>query len=104
MLRKPYKTLRPETLVLRELPSLQQLRELASRQLRFVHEYAVDWNATAAYKRAAYKATGHAAEVNASRLLKRAHVAAAVSIRLEQQLKQNCVRFRWLRATKAYRQ
>ena len=47
---------------------------------RFVEEYARDWNATAAYKRAGYRARGHGAEVNASRLRRRPDVAAAVGV------------------------
>jgi phage terminase small subunit len=38
---------------------------LRPRHQRFVEEYARDWNATAAYKRAGYRALGHAADVNA---------------------------------------
>lgn len=40
----------------------------ALRHERFVAEYLIDLNKTAAYKRAGYRARGHAAEVNASRL------------------------------------
>ncbi len=35
----------------------------------FAQEYVIDFNATAAYKRAGYKAKGNSAEANASRLL-----------------------------------
>jgi phage terminase small subunit len=52
---------------------------LTSRDRRFVEEYAVDWNATAAYKRAGYRASGHAAEANACRLCKRLDVATAIA-------------------------
>ena len=51
---------------------------LQPRHRRFVEEYVRDWNATAAYKRAGYQATGHGAESNASRLCRRPDVAAAV--------------------------
>jgi phage terminase small subunit len=44
---------------------------------RFVEEYAKDGNATAAYRRAGYRARGHSAEINASRLRKRPDVTAA---------------------------
>ena len=50
---------------------------LRPRHKRFVEEYVKDWNATAAYRRAGYRARGHAAESNASRLRKRPDVAAA---------------------------
>lgn len=51
---------------------------LNPRQHQFALEYLVDLNMTAAYKRAGYKATGHAAETNAARLLKNAEVQALV--------------------------
>jgi phage terminase small subunit len=59
---------------------------LRPQHQRFVDECARDWNATAAYKRAGYRATGHAAEVNASRLRRRPDVATALNARLEHQL------------------
>src|SRR5262245_20640702 len=51
---------------------------LTLKQQRFIEEYLIDGNATAAYKRAGYTATGHAAEVNASRLLSHAEVQSAI--------------------------
>jgi len=62
------------------------LSALRPRHRRFVEEYAQDWNATAAYKRAGYRAIGHAAEVNASRLRRRPDVAAACAAVLAEQL------------------
>lgn len=53
------------------------LSALRPRHRRFVEEYARDYNLTAAYKRAGYRARGHAAEANASRLHRRPDVAAA---------------------------
>jgi phage terminase small subunit len=53
------------------------------RHERFVAEYARDWNASAAYQRAGYRAWGHSAAVNASRLLKRPDIAAAVHALME---------------------
>lgn len=52
---------------------------LSDRQRAFVHEYLIDLNATAAYKRAGYRATGRAAENAASRLLGFVGVAAAIA-------------------------
>lgn len=49
------------------------------RHERFAQEYLKDLNATAAYKRAGYKATGNGAEVSACRLLARPEVAARVA-------------------------
>jgi len=48
------------------------------KQQRFVEEYLIDLNATAAYRRAGYAAKGNAAEVNAARLLRNAQVQAAI--------------------------
>jgi len=49
---------------------------------QFVDELAKDWNATAAYKRAGYRARGHGAEVNASRLLRKHPEVKAAARRL----------------------
>lgn len=51
---------------------------LNAKQERFAHEFLVDLNMTDAYKRAGFKATGHAAESNASRLMKNAEVQAII--------------------------
>jgi phage terminase small subunit len=52
---------------------------LTDRQQRFVEEYLVDLNATAAYKRAGYKAQGRSAENAASRLLGNVGVREAIA-------------------------
>lgn len=52
--------------------------KLTPKQEAFVREYLIDLNATAAYKRAGYKATGNAAEAAASRMLRGVKVAAAI--------------------------
>jgi phage terminase small subunit len=54
---------------------------LTPKQERFVSEYLIDLNATAAYKRAGYVAKGHAAEANAARLLRNAEVEAEIAHR-----------------------
>jgi phage terminase small subunit len=51
---------------------------LNDRQAAFVREYVRCGNAAEAYRAAGYKAQGHAAEVNASRLLRNAEVFGAV--------------------------
>lgn len=52
---------------------------LTPRQWRFVQEYLVDLNATAAYQRAGYRcATSHVAEASGLRLLRNARVLAAI--------------------------
>lgn len=52
---------------------------LTPQQERFVSEYLIDLNATAAYKRAGYKADGNAAESAASRLLSNVKVQHAIN-------------------------
>ncbi len=51
---------------------------MTSREQRFIQEYLVDWNATRAYRRAGYQATPAAARANASRLLAKANIRAAI--------------------------
>jgi len=53
--------------------------KLTPKQERFVAEYLIDLNATAAYQRAGYAGRGHSAEVCAHLLLKKPHVQAAVA-------------------------
>lgn len=52
---------------------------LNPRHQRFVAEYLIDQNATAAYIRAGYKASAASAKVNASRLLTNADIRAAIA-------------------------
>lgn len=52
--------------------------ELTDRQKRFVDEYLIDLNATAAYKRAGYAGKGKSAENAASRLLGNVGVAKSI--------------------------
>ena len=61
-------------------PKRARKPRLSEQQERFVHEYLSLWprNATAAYGRAGYHATGQAARTAASRLLKQPAVAAAI--------------------------
>lgn len=53
--------------------------KLNAKQKRFVEEYLVDFNGSAAYQRAGYAARGNAAEVNAARLLRNAQVQQAIA-------------------------
>src|SRR4051794_20026987 len=55
---------------------------LRDRQKAFVQEYLIDLNATAAYKRAGYKAVGRGAENAASRMLGFVGVQAAIQAAL----------------------
>jgi phage terminase small subunit len=52
--------------------------QLSPKRQRFVDEYLIDLNATAAYIRAGYRAVGHCANVSASRLLHQPMVAQQV--------------------------
>lgn len=52
---------------------------LNARQARFVDEYLIDLNATAAYQRAGYSGSGNVAEAAASRLLSNVKVRAAIA-------------------------
>ena len=52
---------------------------LNAKQQRFVDEYLIDLNATAAYKRAGYAARGASADTNAGRLLRNAEIQALIS-------------------------
>ena len=52
--------------------------ELTERQARFAYEYTVDGNATAAYKRSGYSATGNSAEVGGSKLVRNVKVKGAI--------------------------
>jgi phage terminase small subunit len=57
-------------------------RKLTAKMLRFVDEYLIDLDGTAAYKRAGYRVggtSGKSAGVCAAKLLKRADVAAAIA-------------------------
>jgi phage terminase small subunit len=51
---------------------------LTAKQQRFVAEYLIDLNATAAYKRAGYSGKGNVAESSASEILSNPKVAQAV--------------------------
>jgi len=56
---------------------------MTPKQEAFVREYLIDLNASAAYKRAGYVATGNAAEVNAIRLLRNAQVKVTIAAAME---------------------
>lgn len=56
---------------------------LTPKQQRFVDEYLMDLNATAAYRRAGYKGRGNAAEVTASQLLSNPKVASVVNAAID---------------------
>lgn len=71
---------------------------LTPRQARFVAEYLVDLNATAAYKRAGYRGTGRTAENNASRLLGVAGVQEAIAAARQEQQQRTGLTADWVLA------
>ena len=71
-------------------------RPLSPRQQRFVDEYLVDLNASAAYVRAGYRAkNGNVAGVSAHHLLKTPKVAAAVAEKLEDRSRETGITAAW---------
>jgi phage terminase small subunit len=52
---------------------------LTPKEARFVQQYLLHLNATDAYQAAGFKATGHSARVQASKLLQKPRVAAAIA-------------------------
>ena len=62
---------------------------LTAKQERFVQEYLIDLNATAAYKRAGYKGMGRVAENAASRMLGNVGVKAAIENALAKTAKRS---------------
>jgi len=68
-------------------------KKLTPKQARFVEEYLAskDLNASEAYKRAGYKATGNAAGVEAHRLLKNPNIAKHIESAREERSKRTQV-------------
>ncbi|MEC9067825.1 MAG: terminase small subunit [Pseudomonadota bacterium] len=64
---------------------------MTPKQERFVEEYLIDLNATAAYRRAGYKARGNAAEVSASQLLRNPKVAGAIQKAMDARSKRTAI-------------
>lgn len=69
---------------------------MTPKQQRFVEEYLIDLNATAAYRRAGYAAKGNSAEVNATRLLRNAQVQAAIMEAQVERSRQTGIDAAWL--------
>lgn len=67
---------------------IKKSKALSAKQKRFVDEYLIDLNATAAYKRAGYKCTGHAAESAAEQLLRNIEVRGAIEAALAERAKR----------------
>jgi phage terminase small subunit len=70
---------------------------LTEKQLRFVEEYLLDCNATAAYKRAGYKVTSDAAaQAAASRLSTNVKVSATIRAGLEARTQRTEITADWV--------
>lgn len=66
------------------MPMTKDRNGLNARYRRFIEEYLIDANATAAYKRAGFVAKGNSASVNAGKLLRNTHVATEIDRRQKQ--------------------
>lgn len=69
---------------------------LSARQQRFVDEYVVDLNGSAAYRRAGYAAKGNSAEAAAARLLRNVKVRTAVDELLAKRSETTGVTAEWV--------
>ena len=69
---------------------------LTDKQMRFIDEYMIDMNATAAYRRAGYTAEGNSAEVNASRLLRNAKVSEEIAKRQSKLQEESGMSVKWV--------
>jgi phage terminase small subunit len=66
-------------------------KELNAKQKRFVAEYLIDLNASAAYKRSGYKATGKSADSAGARLLSDVKVKAAIDAAQAERLERTII-------------
>lgn len=69
---------------------------LTDKHMKFVDEYMIDMNATAAYRRAGYTAEGNSAEVNASRLLRNAKVSEEIAKRQSKMQEESGMSVKWV--------
>lgn len=69
---------------------------MTPKQEAFVREYLIGLNATAAYIRAGYSSRGHAAEVEASKLLRIPEVAAAIQAAMQERAERTKVNADWV--------
>jgi len=69
---------------------------LTDKHMKFVDEYMIDMNATAAYRRAGYTAEGNSAEVNASRLLRNAKVSEEIAKRQAKMQEESGMSVKWV--------
>jgi phage terminase small subunit len=69
---------------------------LTDKHMKFVDEYMIDMNASAAYQRAGYTAKGNSAEANASRLLRNDKVQAEIAKRQQIMQEEAGMSVRWV--------
>lgn len=69
---------------------------LTDKQRKFIDEYMIDMNATAAYLRAGYKCTEETARANSSRLLTNANVIAEIEQRQDKLTQESGLTVQWV--------
>jgi phage terminase small subunit len=69
---------------------------LTDKQMKFVDEYMIDMNATAAYGRAGYTAEGNSAEASASRLLRNVKIKEEINIRQQKMQEKTGMSVEWV--------
>src|SRR5574341_1527017 len=69
---------------------------LSDKHMKFVDEYMIDMNASAAYQRAGYTAKGNSAEVNAVRLLRNAKVSEEIAKRQAKMQEESGMSVKWV--------
>lgn len=74
-------------------------RKLNEKQTRFIDEYRIDLNATAAYKRAGYKGSDGAARVSAHRMLEKPWIQEILQARMKQDSEELKINTRYVLMT-----
>ena len=69
---------------------------LTDKQVKFIDEYMIDMNATAAYGRAGYTAEGNSAEASASRLLRNVKVQEEIVKRQQKMQEKTGMSVEWV--------
>lgn len=69
---------------------------LTDKQVKFIDEYMIDMNATAAYGRAGYTATGNSAESAACRLLRNVQIQQEINNRQQIMQEEAGMSVKWV--------
>lgn len=69
---------------------------LTDKQVKFIDEYMIDMNATAAYGRAGYTAEGNSAEASASRLLRNVKIQEEIAKRQQEMQEKTGITAKWV--------